>query len=313
MSAATASVVVVNPRAGAGRASRLWPDYESRLRAILGPFTAVVTAARGDATARVRAAVQAGARRIVVIGGDGTLNEAVNGLFDAGGVPIDPEVGFGFVPCGTGADFARTVGLVAGGDAAAAAFAALRDGRERRIDVGRARFGGGVRMFVNVAGCGLAGDVVRVADRMSALRRLGPRPLFLAATLAALARYRPCPVRVTIDGAVTEIDDLATLAVANGRCFGGGMQVAPDAQPDDGRLDVVVVRGARQPLSLLLRLPRVYDGSHVHLQIVSIVRARRVDVEPLGAGVATLDLDGESPGAIPVSFDVLPAALRLIA
>lgn len=333
--AATGTFVLLNPAAAGGRAARAWPGYADELRRILGAFSVVVTAGRGDATGRVRAAVASGARRIVVIGGDGTLNEAINGLTSglssrlssalssdltsdstssAANNPIDPDLRFGFVPCGTGTDFARSVGF-GGRDAVHAAFEALRTGRERRIDLGRVSFGGSARLFINVAGCGLAGDVVRAADAMPWARALGARALFLCATLRALVRYRPQPVRVTIDGDTEELDDLTTLAVANGRCFGGGMCVAPEARLDDGLFDVVIIRGARSKVTLLPQLPRLYDGSHVALPIVQIRRARSVSVTPLSNAVAPLwlDVDGESPAPAPASFDVLPAALRLLA
>lgn len=315
--AAVGTFVLLNPRAAGGRAARAWPGFADELRHILGPFSVVITESRGDATQRVRAAVAAGARCIVVVGGDGTLNEAVNGLVagDAARAPwFDPDLRFGFVPCGTGTDFARSVGL-GGSGGVQAALDALRHGRERRIDLGRVAFGASARLFVNVAGCGLAGDVVRSVDTMSWARPLGARLLFLLATLRSLARYRAQPVRVTIDDEALDIDDLCTLAVANGGYFGGGMRVAPEARLDDGLFDVVSIRGAANRLALLPRLPRLYDGSHVALPIVRIRRARCVTVTPLAKIGAPLwlDLDGESPGAAPASFEVLPGALRLMA
>jgi YegS/Rv2252/BmrU family lipid kinase len=309
-----AAVVVVNPRAAGGAAALRWSQYADGLRKAIGAFDVATTAARGDATRLVREAVAAGARCIVVVGGDGTLNEAVNGLWrehGARGAAIDPDLRFGFVPCGTGTDFARSVGFAGPG----AALEALRTGRERRVDLGRVDYAGGKRLFVNVAGCGLAGDVVRRVDRMQAARLLGARALFLVATLRALAAYRPQPLRLTIDGRGERIDDVATIAVANGGWFGGGMRVAPDARLDDGRFDVVVIRGAGNKLALLPKLPRLYNGSHCALPIVRIERASRVTIEPLATDASPpwLDLDGESPGAAPASFEVLPAALRLLA
>jgi diacylglycerol kinase (ATP) len=304
------SFVILNPSAGGGAAGRAWPRAAAQLRDAIGPFELAMTGGRGEATALTRAAVENGYRRIVAVGGDGTINEAVNGL--PIGTAAAADLVFGFVTCGTGGDFRRSFGIEAG---CSDAIRRLARCETRPIDLGQVSFEDDAgrpchRLFVNIASFGLSGLTDRMVNRRRGVKRMGGRLLFLGTSLAAFATYRFQSVRLGIDGRSLEAE-INTVAVANGRCFGGGMQVAPDADPADGLFDVVVIRG-RAKLGLLKDMNHIYRGEHVRHSSVEVFRAREVTAEPLCKEPVLLDIDGEDPGRLPARFEILPGALRLI-
>jgi diacylglycerol kinase family enzyme len=212
---------------------------------------------------------------------------------------------------GTGGDFRRTIGAA---KALAEGAAQLRGRETTTIDAGRLRYVDHdgqprLRHFANIASFGLSGLVDRYVNESS--KRLGGRLTFALATIKALRRFEPQRVRLTVDDQPPVEVAIQTVAVANGQYFGGGMQIAPQARLDDGLFDVVIL----EPFSMkemLLRGTRVYKGTHLELEYVSLTRGRRVTATPLDANTRVLlDVDGETPGCLPASFELLPAALRL--
>jgi YegS/Rv2252/BmrU family lipid kinase len=228
----------------------------------------------------------------------------VNGLAASGAA--GPELAI--LPFGTGRDTIRTYGIPKRADKA---LALLRGGSTRTIDLGRATFrasggGEGSRWYINIGSCGLTGAVAARAERTS--KRLGGTPSFLFATVTTFAAWRNVPFTVQVDDE-PPIELVANNVIcANGRAFGGGIKVCPQAEPDDGLLDVLVW-GDVGKLDLALNLPRLYRGTHLGHKKVTVLRARRVRVEP--SRPLPLELDGELPGTTPATFEVVPAALRL--
>ncbi|MCB9521261.1 MAG: diacylglycerol kinase family lipid kinase [Myxococcales bacterium] len=311
MAAYPLTAVVYNPAAAGGRVGRRWQRLEPALREVLGEGVAFyATSSPGEGADRAEAAIQAGAATVLSLGGDGTHNEVVNGLARAGrGAEL---VRFGVLPAGTGGDFARTFGIPR--DPVAAARAAVAAGQGRVLDIGRLDIrsapGPRTKYFVNVASFGMSGLVDEIVNSSS--KALGGRISFLVGTLRAMARYRPATVRLTLDGETLPDFDVNVCAVANARYCGGGMLMAPDADPSDGLFDVIAIQNA--PLLRTLTLsPRIYDGSHVDTDVVRTFRAREIVAEKVGDRDAYIDLDGEAPGVIPATFTVVPAALRLLA
>jgi diacylglycerol kinase (ATP) len=306
------TVVIVNPRSQGGAAGRDWPSLADRIRRAL-PFEEAITAAPGDATRLAREALRAGAERVVALGGDGTINEVANGFF-TDGAAIAPEAALGILPYGTGGDFRKSAGVPRDFDAAVRLLAA---DRRRRIDVGRldhATGGGGraTRVFVNIASFGMSGVVDRLVNESR--KRFG-KLSFLIASTRGMFRYDNQPVRLTFDDSAADSLEMTinTVAVANGRYFGGGMHIAPEAELDDGRFDVVAI-GDVGIKELVLGSRRLYQGTHLTLDHVSHRRARVVHAEPARpGGVVELDVDGETPGRLPATFTVLPGALALVA
>jgi YegS/Rv2252/BmrU family lipid kinase len=239
----------------------------------------------------------------VALGGDGTVNEVVNGLAPSGAA--GPELAI--LPFGTGRDTIRTYGIPRRPQRA---LELLRGGRTRTIDLGRATFrtdsGEGSRWYINIGSCGLTGAVAERAQRTS--KRLGGTPSFLFATLATFAGWRNVAFRVQVDDAPPLELVANNVICANGRAFGGGMRISPQAEPDDGLLDVLVW-GDVGKLDLALNLPRLYRGTHLGHRKLTVLRARRVHVEP--ERPLPLELDGELPGRTPATFEIAPQALRL--
>lgn len=306
------TIAVVNPKSQNGALGRRWPDVARVLRRELDSFETAFTDGPGHAVELVSAALRAGARRVLAVGGDGTINEVANGFFD-GDQPISPEAVLGLVPFGTGGDLRRTVGLPKGW---AQAIQVLASGSERTIDVGHLEYRGPdgdtrSRIFVNIASFGISGLVDRLVNESS--KRMGGRVSFMIGSLRATWRYANQRVRISFDDDPQDAVDMTinTVAVANGRYFGGGMLVAPEAEIDDGFFDVVAI-GDVSRREMILSSPRLYRGTHLSMDKVSHRRARAVRAEPVGDERVELDVDGETPGTLPAAFRVLPRALRLM-
>ena len=289
--------VILNPRANAGRALHLLPALASALTATGCRHQIHVTAAPGDATMTARRFAEQGAELVLAVGGDGTINEVANGLLGL------ERTRLGIIPAGRGADLMRTLG---GEHRAPADLAALCETAPRRIDLGLATFAdGSSRAFVNVAGVGFDAEVAR---RSTASRLPGRHTPYLMGLARSLVGYRNQEMTVDIDGErITGI--MRAVLAANGRFFGGGFQVVPDATLDDGLLDAAII-GDIGRLDLLWTVPSLYRGQHTGHPCFRHLPARRITIAT--ANPARVELDGESAGAAPVTFTVLPGALRVV-
>ena len=303
-------VLIVNPRAGAGRAARLLPRLERALRARgFDPRVRRTERAR-HATDLVREALRGGAPGVAVVGGDGTLNEAVNGFFEPDGTALSASAWLAPLPCGTGGDFRKTVGI---SNDVESMVARLAEATPRPLDAGWLRYEDhdgrpGACAFLNIASFGLAGLVDRIVNRGP--KWMGGKPAFMLGTFRGIARYRNQRVRLQVDDAAPYEHAILNVAIANGRYFGGGMQVAPHAQPDDGLFDVVAIErsGVRGNVGLLKHM---YGDTLLEQDGVWHTRGRKVVAEPLDGVPVLLDVDGEAPGRLPATFEIRPGALRL--
>lgn len=311
------TVVIVNPKSQGGAVGKRWPDLADSIARIL-PFDELRTSGPGDATLLTRQALRDGADRVIALGGDGTVNEVVNGFFDEQGAPVKPEATFGLLPYGTGGDFRRTMNIPRSLPEAAAIIAA---GHRRRIDLGKLTYtappsaGGGdkVRRFANIASFGVSGVVDRLVNESG--KKLGGKLSFAIATARATWSYRNQRVELVFDGEAASRVELTvnTVAVANGRFFGGGMMMAPDADVEDGILDVVCM-GDFGFGDLLRSGRRLYKGTHLTMDKVSHRRAKLVEALPMDPNeVVELDVDGENLGRLPARFEVAPAAIWMAA
>jgi YegS/Rv2252/BmrU family lipid kinase len=276
------------------------------------PFDDVHTQRAGHATELVRDALRGGAERIVAIGGDGTINEVVNGFFEAG-VPIAPHASLGLIPFGTGGDFRRTMRIpIEVGPAAQVIAANFR----KHIDVGKLELtrregGRDTRMFANIASFGVSGVVDRMVNESG--KKLG-RLSFMLATARATWAYKNQRVQMIFDGDTAGRVEatINTVAIANGRYFGGAMMVAPNAEVDDGQFDVIAM-GDFTFADLVKSGRRLYKGTHLAMDKVTTRRARIVDAETVDpGGIVELDVDGEALGLLPARFELLPAALWMV-
>ncbi|MFK7985387.1 MAG: diacylglycerol kinase family protein [Sandaracinaceae bacterium] len=305
-----AFVVVLNPRAGAGAAASRRGALERAFREHGAEFEVRCTEAPRHATSLTREALRAGASGVAVVGGDGTLSEALNGFFEPDGTPIAPKAWLGPLPCGTGGDFRRTLRL---SKHVRPMVTHLMWARPRPIDVGWLRYqdhdgNPSERAFLNIASFGLGGLVDQLVNDTP--KWMGGRGAFLLGTLRAMARYERQRVRLTLDDEEPEEMSVLNVAVANGRYFGGGMLIAPGAEIDDGRFDVVSLQQSR--LAAALGTLDVYRGAHIDRPGVKVARARRVLAEPVDPDERVLlDVDGEAPGSLPATFEIKPGAVLL--
>lgn len=303
------TVVIVNPKSQGGAVGRRWPEIAEAIARVL-PFDEVQTKGPGDATLLARQALRGGASRVVALGGDGTINEVISGFFDETGQPLAPEATFGLLPYGTGGDFRRTVGIPR---ELAEAAKVLVAGHRRKLDVGRLTYRDAagaqrLRMFANIASFGVSGVVDRLVNESG--KKLG-KLSFALATARATWSYRNQRVELVFDDQASSRLELTinTVAVANGRFFGGGMKVAPGAEVDDGLFEVVAM-GDFGFGDLLRSGRRLYQGTHLTMDKVSHRRAKVVDAVPIDPGaVVELDVDGENLGRLPARFEVVPAAV----
>jgi YegS/Rv2252/BmrU family lipid kinase len=302
-------LVIVNPASQGGRTAKRWLQVQERLRDAGLDFEAALTTRPHEAIEIARRAVRASVPVVVAAGGDGTVNEVANGFFDTGKVLATKSV-LGVLPLGTGGDFRRTFDIP---EDPTGAVEVLRQGKPCRIDVGRATFttaGGhmGERYFVNVADAGIGGEVVDRVNRSS--KRLGGTATFLLASMNALARYRNKWMRVMVDGNQHELV-AQQVVIANGTCYGAGMKIAPHARADDGLFDVLLI-GDLGVVDNLRGLAKIRQGRHLEDPVdkYTYLRARRVEVQ--SPERVLIDLDGEQPGMLPASFEIIPAALTLL-
>jgi diacylglycerol kinase (ATP) len=242
------------------------------------------------------AAREAGDRLLVVVGGDGTLNEVANGAIASGA-----EVAV--LPSGTGQDFGRTHGIPTGFDEAVAV---VLGGETRTIDAGRVELGGTTRYFANVGSAGMSGAVARRANGMKKL--LGGKGTFFYALTREFLAWRNTEVTVRLDEGEERRGALHDVIVANGRWHGGGMHLAPEASQDDGLFDVVFI-GDVNKLDFLTTAPKLYSGRYLEHPKIEHMRSATVAID--AAEPLPVEVDGEPIGTTPARFDVVPGALRV--
>lgn len=304
--------VILNPVAGGGKLKKNWPAVAAALDRHFGSFELHETQGDGDAARLAFRLSTEGFDLVIAAGGDGTASEAADGLLQAS-AERRGMAALALLPCGTGIDFSRGLGLPQDIDAALKRIAGAKN---RTIDAGRISYvsDDGVlasRHFINIASLGLSGVIDRAVNADKRKGRVSAKALFFWRTVFEFIRYRFQTVRITVDDGEPVEAKMALVAVANGKFFGGGMMVAPDAVLHDGQFDIVILRAASK-LKLIQDIRLLYGGRHRDHPAITILRGRKVVVEPVGdADSALVDIDGESPGRIPATFEMLPGALVL--
>ena len=295
-------VFLVNPASDNGATGKRWPELARRaaVRGLEGD--ALFSEHRGHLSELARTATQAGAELLVVVGGDGSVNEVANGI---AGLDRPPELAV--IARGTGWDFVRTFAIPR--DVDRAVDIAL-DGRTRTIDLGRVAYRAwdgqdADAWFANVASAGMSGAVAQRANETT--KALGGKASYLWATFAVFARWTATDMRVAVDDE-TRGGRMFDVVVANGRFLGGGMKMCPDAEPDDGLLDALLI-GDITKRDLVLTMPKIYRGTHLPHPKAELLQGRVVTVD--ADDPIPIQLDGEQPGTTPARFEVVPRALRL--
>ena len=301
---ATGTVFLVNPASANGSTGRRWAETAYRAAAAGLEGETLLSTEPGEISELAVSAVASGARLVVVVGGDGTVYEAVNGLVRADAAD-DVEVAI--LPFGTGTDFVRTFRIPRNLDGA---IAVARDGVVRPVDLGRARYPAWDRSpvesyFATFGGAGISGAIARRANASS--KAMGGRLSFFVATIAVFARWKAAAVSVTVDGERRSGPMFEVLATI-GEYAAGGMWVTPGASPDDGLFDVLLI-GDVTKADFVTTFPKIYRGTHLAHPKIETLRGASVTID--AEDPLPVALDGEQPGTTPVTFDVVPRRLRL--
>lgn len=302
----TDTLFIINPRAGNGVVGRKLDGIKLLARKFFPEHQMLLTVRPGQATEYARQALEAGVRQVVCVGGDGTLNEVVNGLMSLE-VAKASRPQLGYLPLGAASDLAKTLGVTTNIENGLRDIATMHG---RWVDVGRANFIGNdnkstSRYFINVLSFALGGEVAGRVNKSS--KAMGGFS-YLWATLTALVFFKNPLVRLRIDNKVYE-QRVWHVAIANGQYHGGGMRIAPDAKVDDGRLRMTVV-GDLSFLAVLLNLPTFYNGQIYSIDEVSRFSGKRIGAE--SKDPVLIDIDGEQVGRLPVTAEILPLALWMI-
>ncbi len=298
---------VVNPRSANGATGKRWAELAAGIARTLSDFGVEFTRQPLDAVHITRHAIKSGYDCIVAVGGDGTINEVTNGFFEEGKV-LNPNAALGVLPRGTGGDFRKTFDWDLD---SSAAIRRLKTPDTRPFDVGRLDFLGHdgeqqTRYFANICSFGASGLVDLEVNNTS--KALGGTVSFMWGSLKAMRKYKDQRVRMILDDKPLEEVMVTTLSVANGKFFGGGMKVAPDADVSDGLFDVVVWSGYGLT-DFVVRSRGIYSGAHATWKGTRIMRARKLVA--VSDEKVLIDCDGEQPGTLPCTMTILPSAIRL--
>lgn len=304
--------LIVNPKAGSGRAAQRIPQIRRALADHGIQHELSLTEGPRDASRLVRRAADGGADVVGVVGGDGTLNEVAQSYIDERGEPR-PGPALALIPAGTGGDFRKTFELE---DNVNEAVRRLATATPRPLDLGvvdLTNHAGATEThaFINIMSFGMGGLADRLVNQSP--KWLGGRTSFFLGALRASLAYKNMPVSVRVDGKVRLETPIVNVAIANGKYFGGGMKIAPDADPSDGLFDVVAICDLTRAQGIGLGF-KFYRGSHIGQPGVKVARGSEVEALPLRKRDQVLiDLDGETPGRLPLRARVLRSAISLLA
>ena len=273
------------------------------------PYEVTLTTRPLEATEIAQRAVLESRPLLVAVGGDGTLNEVVNGFF-RNGAPLPTTSKLAMVPLGTGGDFRRTLRIPV---EPKAAIDVLKTGMVRRLDAGCVTYttsdgATAVRHFINIADAGYGGEVVhRVGN---GTKRFGSAA-YMIGGIGTLLRYKNKPMTVNIDGATHELPRALQVVVANCQFFGGGMKMAPAASPTDGVFDVILIKNAGK-VETLRGMQDIRSGRHLDQQNpnMELIYGKRISVT--SPDRVRIDLDGEDIGFLPALFEIQPGAIEFV-
>jgi diacylglycerol kinase (ATP) len=299
--------IIVNPNAGNGKGKKDWDRIATLLARNGISFASKFTEKKGHAIEFARDAVSDGFRKIVSVGGDGTLNEVVNGIYSQDQCKAS-EVTVGMIPVGTGNDWGRMFGipLVYEG-----AIKVIKEYRTMPHDVGLITFYNGPvqekRYFINIAGLGFEAVVVKKTNKQKDKGK-SSQAIYFFNLVTSLLSYKKVISNIIIDGKTTT-SRVFSINVGNGRYCGGGMRQTPDALPDDGLLDITVIRDMTR-FEIVKSLKLLYDGTILSHPLVDGYRSTNLKVTSESEMYA--EADGESLGHTPVEFSIIPAGIKVV-
>lgn len=298
---------ILNPNAGNGKGHKDWNRISEILRKNQVPFEFRFTERKGQAVDLAKNAIKEGFRKIISIGGDGTLNEVVNGVFSQDNCP-SKEITIGLIPVGTGNDWGRMFGipLVYEG-----AVQVIRENKQMLHDIGIISYYNGDkkenRYFINIAGLGFESVVVRKTNHQKEKGK-SSKAIYLYNLLSSLISYRNTEAEIIVDGQKSTAR-IFSINVGNGKYCGGGMRQTPDALPNDGLLDITVIKDLGK-LEVIRSLKILYDGTILSHPKVDGYRAAKLAVN--SGSLLYLEADGESLGHTPAEFGIIPSAINIV-
>lgn len=299
--------VVVNPIAGGGQGKKAWRAILPRLHAEFDKVVHGLSSDADDLKRMTRAFIADAPDLLLIIGGDGTLSNVLNGLI-ADDKLLNPAVKLAYLNAGSGGDFARQFprqhlkGFVA----------RIVKNESIQTNIGKITSAHNpVHYFINISSCGLSGYILQATAKNAWLKKINGRLSYFVQAVTGLMKYNQSRVRIQIDDKPSFECSMLLLAVCNGPFFGGRMHIAPLAKLNDGLLDVVLFRDFTK-LEAVLKLPRIYTGGHLLDKNVYYTQGKKVSIEPLTGSEVRIEADGEGVGVLPAIFELLPESIDLI-
>jgi len=295
--------VIVNPESNKGRTRRKWNEIKDGLKTFIKDFKYEFTEKPFQAIEISRSAIKEGTELIIGVGGDGTINEIANGFYENQQI-INPKTALGIVPSGTGCDFIRSLHIPMN---LKTALRIITQSEASCIDIGRVRFNNHSgqqesRYFLNVADFGIGGEVVKKVNESRMKRKASS---YLRCLISTFIAYKNKKVKLKIDGRDFPVEDYLVGTVSNGKIFGKGMKIAPQAKLDDGLFDIVLVKGMKT-FEFFRNVWRIYTGTHLSHPKISFIRGKEIEAYPdEGEGDVLIELDGEQLGKLPASFEII--------
>ncbi len=300
-------LVIVNPNAGNGKGKKDWNKISSLLEKYSISFEAIFTESKSHATRLVIDSISSGFRKIISVGGDGTLNEVINGIFSQIYCPTS-DITLSLIPVGTGNDWGRMFGIPLLYESAVKTICA---GKHILHDIGKVSYFNGskqeIRYFINIAGLGFEAAVVKRTNIQKDKGRSN-KAIYFYNLLMSLISYKNTDAELLIDGQVINCK-VFSINVGNGRYCGGGMRQTPEALPDDGLLDITVINGMGK-IEIIRNLPILYDGTILSHPKVDGYRTTNLQVK--SKKLLYAEADGESIGHTPVEFSIIPAGINIV-
>ena len=303
------SILIVNPKSANGTTGKNWTRiYQEIRRGLKTDLNVRFTDRQGHGTTLATEAIKEGYERVVAVGGDGTINEVMNGFFEKGKV-INPDAALAVMSIGTGSDFVKTFEFPTTPFEAAER---IRQGKVWTIDLGKCTFTGldgeeGSRFFINIADFGSGGAVVDKVNRTTKV--LGGQISFLWGILTTLPTYKNKLTKYRVDDGPEEEKILNTFIVANGRYYGGGLKPAPNAELDDGVFDVVSI-GDVGFFEAVSSLGKFRKGTYLEIPKVTFSKGKTVVAS--SEQTQLVEMEGEVVGRLPARFEMVPKAMKII-
>jgi diacylglycerol kinase (ATP) len=300
--------VIVNPESNRGRTRGRWKEIKEALGSHFREFRYEFTEKPLQAIEISREAVRSGHELIIGVGGDGTMNEIANGFFDGRRI-INPDSALGILPSGTGCDLTKSLRIP---PRLKDALKVITEAPSAAMDIGRVSFRESSgreaeRIFLNVSDFGVGGEVVKRVNERRLQRKASS---YVRCLVSAMANYRSRRIAIRVDGRDLPQGEYLIGAVANGRIFGKGMKIAPQASLDDGLLDLVLVKSMRF-FEFCRHGWRIFLGTHLSHPKISLFRGRKFGAYAVDQGEVLLELDGEQLGGLPAKFEIIPRALLI--